>query len=265
LSIFLDFISDKNYGKGLNTFRFDIYIEENVNVGRHFDGFFKDGVQLSIHLDKSIFHKSDEHEKVKLILNCALVLIRYMSTRMSLPKDFLVEKLADDYAKYLRKKKLIIDESEFNKLIIKPFDTTRFQFIVTKTQQVKDDDLHYDLIEIQDFINNKITGQTFGTSIRHFSLGYQIFDFNEPFFFKQNADFRTYRPKNKELTIVKHFNYAEMKKLDGSQQVKFIKDKVLEAIADVDKLLRKPKDFNKEAFYNSMENILSEYIEKTWH
>ena len=53
-----------------------------------------------------------------------------------------------------------------------------------------------------------------------------------------------------------------MKKLDGKTQVNFLKDKILEAILDVDKLNKKPKDFDKQKFYNKMEQILTEYIEK---
>ena len=34
VNVFLDFVSDKNYGLGIQLFRFDIYVEPNINFGR---------------------------------------------------------------------------------------------------------------------------------------------------------------------------------------------------------------------------------------
>ncbi len=172
-SIFLDFIADKDFGKGLGLFRFDIYAENNINLGRQVDAIYTGCAHLSIHLDKSTFDKANESEKVKLILNCALVLTKYLATRMSLPKDIQAERIASDYEKYLLKEGLLIKEIEFEKLIIKPFDTTKFLFIVTTTIEVKDTDIHYDLNEIQDFINNTGTYEN-APMLKH--EHYSIFD-----------------------------------------------------------------------------------------
>lgn len=263
-NIFLDFIADKGYGDNIGLFRFDIYVEPKVNFGHQTDSIYKGCAHLSAHIDNQLFAKANYDYKVKLLLNTSLVLVKYLSQRVALPKDFQADNLYDDYKEFLATKSLLLLHSEIDKAIIKPFETTRFQFVITTTREVKDKDIHYNLTDIADFINNKLAGQTFGTSVRKFDFGYEIFDFQGDFaqFHEQTANLRRYGTKYKNLLVVKQFDYRKIKELDKKRQFNLLKTRILEAISDIEKLKKKPKDFDKQRFYDTMENILTDYDEQ---
>jgi len=264
--LFLDFISGKDYGDSIGLFRFDIYIEPIINFGRHTDTIYTGCAHLSVHIDKATFDKATDELKVKLLLNAAFVLTKYLAQRVPLPKNFQADSLVNDYENYLTKKSLLLSNDQTQAVIIKPFDTTSFNFVITTTAEVKDRDIHYDLNEVGDFINNKLAGQTFGTSIRKFDFGYEIADSkgympHHP----ETANLRRYGTKYKNLLVVKQFDYRQLKDLDAKGQFKILKEKILEAISDVDKLSKKPKDFDNEKFFDTMNNILTDYEKKHWH
>jgi hypothetical protein len=261
INVFLDFISDKNYGLSIKLFRFDIYIEPNINFGRQTDSVYSACAHLSAHIDKQLFDKVSDDEKLKLVLNASLILAKYLEQRVPLPKDFNAKNLYADYKQYLKSQSLLLDQTETDCAIIKFFDTTRFHFLRTVTAEIDKSKIHFDLNEIQDFINNEIAGRTFGKSVSTIDFGFELYDFNGGFatFLKQTDNYKRYGTKYKNYLVVKHFDYSEIKNLDEQQQYRLLKAKILEGINDYDNLKRKPKDFNKEAFYNIIENILNTY------
>lgn len=264
IQTFLKFIESFDYGDSIGLFRFDIYLESKINFGRHADKIYTGCAHLSAHVDKEYFEKSDDDKKVKLLLNAALVLLTYLATRVALPKGFSADKLSVDFRHFLNDNKLLLPEQELKEVIVKPFDTTKFEFIITQTWEVKKDTIHYDLNDIQDFINNHLSGQTFGQSVRKFDFGYEIFDFKGDFgqFHSQTAGLKRYGTKYKNLLVVKQFDYRVVKDLNEEQQLNLLKKEILEAINDTDKLTRKPKDFDVRKFHNSMNTALTKYTEK---
>lgn len=266
--IFLDFIADKDYGKGIGLFWFDIYVEPTVNFGRHTDNVHTEGARLSTHIDKQIFDNADDDLKVKLLLNAALLLTKYLAVRVPLPKGNNAEKLHNDFLNYLAKHSLLIQQIETDKTIIKYFETTRFHFLRTESAEVDKDKIHFDLSDIQDFVNNRIAGKTFGKSVTDFDFGFELYDYNGSLaaFLKETENYKRYGTKNKNYLVVKHFDYSQIKNLDEKQQYQLLKAKILESINDYDDLKRKPKDFDKDGFYNIMESILTAYEkQKNYH
>lgn len=264
--LFLDFTSDKDYGKGIELFRFDIYIKPKINFGQHTDTIYTGCAHLSIHVDKRTFDTANDEYKIKLLLSAAFVLTKYLAQRVPLPKDFQADQLVSDYENYLMEKSLLLSNDQLQEAIIKPFNTTRFNFVISTTSEVKDRNIHYDLNEVEDFINNKLAGQTFGTSIRKFDFGYEIADSKGYMpHHTETANLRRYGTKYKNLLIVKQFDYNELKELQPKEQFGILKEKIIEAISDVDKLNRKPKDFNKEKFLDTIRNVLTEYEKGHWH
>lgn len=258
---FLNFIGDKDYGKGIELFRFDIYVEPTVNFGRHTDSIYSECAHLSTHIDKQIFDKADDDQKVKLLLNAALLLTKYLAANVPLPKDYHADKLHKDFAKYLAKHSLLLQQIETDKAIIKYFDTTRFIFRRTVTVEVDKNKIHFDLNDIQDFINNHIAGKTFGKSVTAIDFGFELYDFNGGFatFLKKTENYKRYGTNYKNYLVVKHFDYSQIKNLDGQQQYQLLKSKILEGLNDYDTLKKKPKDFDKKEFYDTMGNILTTY------
>jgi hypothetical protein len=261
---FLKFIEPNDYGNSIGLFRFDIYVESKINFGRHADKIYTGCAHLSTHVDKQYFENSDDDKKVKLLLNAAFVLLNYLAARVVLPKGFLADKLSVDFKQFLNDSQLLLPEHELKEVIVKPFDTTKFEFVITQTWEVKKDTIHYDLNDIQDFVNNHLSGQTFGQSVRKFDFGYEIFDFKGDFaqFRSQTAGLKRYGTKYKNVLVVKQFDYRIIKDMNEGQQLSLLKKEILEAIEDTNKLTRKPKDFDVRKFYNTIDTVLTKYTEK---
>lgn len=260
--LFLNFIEDKNYGIEINSFQFDISIENKVNYEILKDSLFMGLAHLSSHIDKKIFEESDENGKIKLLLNASLLMIKYLATKMALPRTFQSKIFLKEYKVYLSKNKFLIRHDD--KTIVKQFDPVGFKFVVTSSLGVRDDKIHYDLNDIQRFINTKIAGQTFGTSIKYFYLGYEIFDFTRDHanFMEPMINLKRFGKKFNYLLFVKKFDYNKLKDLNAAEQFKVLKDTLIEAINDVDQLGKKPKSFNKPKFLMAMEKILNQYEKK---
>ena len=261
--IFLRFMKDKNYGDAVRVFSFHIYVEQPVNYGNHTDYIYSGSACGSAHIDKPFFDSISPDEKIKWMLNASLVLLKYLTGRMPLPKDFPATALVAGFEMFLSENQLLVDEQEARTHIIKPFDTTRFDFVVTSTGEVKEKHIHYDLNDIGDYINNHIAGLTFGAAIRTFQFGYEIADSRGKLtHYAATRDLRRYSPRYKSLLIVKQFDYRELKDLPAAEQFGLLKSKILEAIDNIDLMPRRPKDFNKQQFYTAIESILAAYNKK---
>ncbi|MFT3935099.1 MAG: hypothetical protein QM726_15840 [Chitinophagaceae bacterium] len=257
---FVSFLADKDYGRGISLFRFDIYVEQKINLGHHQDTIYTGCAHLTANIDYSTFLKANQPKRHKLLLNGALNLCKYLSEKVPLPKDFDAKRLATDYTNFLTEKSLLLSGKETSDTIIKIFDTTKFNFRITKTAEVKDKDIHYDLVKVQDYINNKLSGKTFGASVRQFDFGYEIYDFKGNMKqWAQTADLKKYGTKYKNLLVVKQFDYQKLKGKTHYKQFEILKQNILEAINDTDKLTRKPKHFDKAEFYKTIEKILNDY------
>lgn len=260
---FLSFLSDKDYGEKIRLFRFDIYVEQDVNLGRHIDNAYIGTAHLSAHIDYKTFIDADRLYRHKLLLNGALTLCKYLSAKVALPKGFDAISLTIDFTEYLKQNSLLLSDIDSQKSIIKVFETTTFNFVITTTAEVKDKDIYYDLMKIQDYLNNNLSGRTFGKSVRQFDFGYEIHDsqgYMRPW--TQTAELRRYGTKYKNLLVVKQFDYRQLKDKTHFEQFEILKVQILEAINDTDKLTRKPKDFDKDSFLTTMTEMLTAYQEK---
>lgn len=263
---FMEFLADKDYGTGKQQFRFFIYVEPDVNIGKHRDFALGKGVQLSAHVDYEKFVSADSTQRHKYVLNTTLVLCKYFADKLAVPKNFDIARLIKEYTTFLNSRSLLLTDKDVDEFVIKPFEATKFYFDVTTTSEVKDRDIHYDLIKISDYLNNQLSGKTFGKSVQEFVLGYEISDFQG--YMKPSihtANVRIYGAKNKYLLIVKQFDYQKLKNKTHLEQFNILKGKILEAIDDVDKLNRKPKDFDKQLFHGTIEQILTDYSIKYCH
>jgi hypothetical protein len=136
-----------------------------------------------------------------------------------------------------------------------------FNFTITTTAEVKDDKINYDLKEIEKFINNKLVDETFGSSIDDFFLGYEIADPKGKLkHYKETANLRRYGKRY--ILVVKQFDYRDLKDRSPIEQFIILKTKILEAVSDIQKLNRKPKDFDRQKFQNVLQQILTTYEKK---
>ncbi len=64
---------------------------------------------MVIDIDKPVFDRSTEQERIRLLLNASVILIKYLAERAHLPKNFNGKDMAIDYKRYLAKNNLLID------------------------------------------------------------------------------------------------------------------------------------------------------------
>jgi hypothetical protein len=261
--IFVKFLANKDYGKAIRWFRFDIYVEPEINFGLHRDIIYTGCAQMSAHINYERFVSADSEHRLQMLLNAAFVLCKYLADKLPLPKNFDANGLVQDYSKFLEEKDLLITDAEFNGTVIKPFETTRFNFLISTTAEVKEKEINYDLTKIQDYLNNHLSGKTFGKSVRQFDFGYEIADFQgnlKPW--PQTANLKRYGTKYKNILVVKQFDYRYLKGKSPLEQFNILKSKIIEAIDDIDQLNKKPKDFDKETFKLDILNLLTEYCKR---
>src|SRR5262245_20031438 len=68
---FVSFLANKDYGQRIGLFRFDIYVEPEINFGHHKDAIYTGCAHLTANINYSTFLKADNAERQKLLLNTA--------------------------------------------------------------------------------------------------------------------------------------------------------------------------------------------------
>jgi|JI10StandDraft_1071094.scaffolds.fasta_scaffold554734_1 hypothetical protein len=265
--IFLDFLNGKDYGKDIRIFCFTIYVMPSINFGLQNDTIYDKWALLVTHINKKVFDNSSQQEKIKLLLSTSYVLTKYLVEQVPLPKEFNSVTFLNDFKKYLTSRSLLIDHLIENGILYKYFETTRFNFIRTQTMEIDEKKIHFNLNEIEDAINNGIAGVTFGKSINSIGFGFELYDFNGSFadMLKKTQHYKRYGHKYKNYIVVKHFDFAVLKELEGKQQFGLLKSKILEGLNDYESLKKKPKDFEMKKFYQVIEGILNDYEKRHWY
>jgi hypothetical protein len=260
---FRNFVEAGNYGDGVRTFWFRIFVSPIINYGEHRDGIYKGNLQISAHVDYDRFQTATQRQKEIYILNAAFVMLEFFRQRMIPPSKFDIQRMIVEYEIYLGENAMLLAEEELHLTIIKPFDAFRFNFLVTKSWEVKDAEIHFDLNEIQDYINNNLIDKKFGDSVRCFDFGYEMYDYaGEIQPSTQTANLMRYGAKHKRLLVVKQFNYRQFEGKTFEEQFAMLKEKIDESIRNVSGLKKKPSSFDVESFHSHISEILKRYEEE---
>jgi hypothetical protein len=137
----------------------------------------------------------------------------------------------------------------------------RFNFQITSTNEVDSEQWRSLVLDLEKFINSKLAKTSFGSSVDKFHYGFEIFSFTGEFdgWFQQTQNIRRYSWQNKYLLSVGQIDWDKYKNCDKKDQFNMISQSVIESIKKLQLLKKKPKDFDLEAFENSIVNILKEY------
>jgi hypothetical protein len=77
---FRNFVEAGNYGDGVRTFWFRIFVSSKINYGEHRDGIYKGNLQVSAHIDFKRFQGATQEQKEIYVLNAALVMLEFFPT-----------------------------------------------------------------------------------------------------------------------------------------------------------------------------------------
>jgi hypothetical protein len=114
------------------------------------------------------------------------------------------------------------------------------------------------MTKIEDYFDGALKGRTYGDSIETFVLGFEIGDLEGwGDFFTSMSRYTSYRPKMKLVVSVGQLNWTDVKDLTAKEQFENFSKILLEAIARVAEMKRKPKNFDYATFSADVSQLLA--------
>jgi hypothetical protein len=112
--------------------------------------------------------------------------------------------------------------------------------------------------KIEDYFDVALKDESYGDSIETFVLGFEIGALEGwGNFFTSMSHYASYRPKMKLLISVGQLNWPDVKDLSAQEQFQRFSEILLEAIARVAEMKRKPKNFDSAAFSARVGGLLA--------
>jgi hypothetical protein len=85
-----------------------------------------------------VFISAGSDQRLRILLNAALVVCKYLADKVPLPKDFDANQLVQDYARFLEENAFLLPDDELKPAVIRRFETIRFNFVISTTAEVKE-------------------------------------------------------------------------------------------------------------------------------
>lgn len=130
------------------------------------------------------------------------------------------------------------------------------------TIEYSDDHLKVDLNSIEKYISEKLEGNDYGTSVVKYFWGFELFKFDGGFaqFFRNDVE--SWKHSVKWFVTNSNFDWNVIHGLSELETIKLIKNEMLSSIERIEKMKRKPKDFDYKSLIQDLDRILAEYINK---
>lgn len=128
------------------------------------------------------------------------------------------------------------------------------------TIEFKEDNLKVNLNDLEDYISDKLQEKNYGTSVIKFFWGFELFKFDGDFaqFFKNEIE--SWKHSVKWLVTNSNFDWNIIKDLSEIETLNLMKTELFNSINRIEKMKRKPKDFDFISFRNDIDSIFNEYL-----
>ena len=135
-----------------------------------------------------------------------------------------------------------------------------FEIKRTLTIEFKEDNLKVNLNDLEDYISDKLQEKNYGTSVIKFFWGFELFKFDGDFaqFFKNEIE--SWKHSVKWLVTNSNFDWNIIKDLSEIETLNLMKTELFNSINRIEKMKRKPKDFDFISFRNDIDSIFNEYL-----
>jgi len=129
------------------------------------------------------------------------------------------------------------------------------------TIEFSDDKLKVDLNNLEEYISKRLSERDYGSSVVKYFWGFELFKFDGGFaqFFRNEIE--SWKHSVKWFVTNSNLDWNEVHKMNELQTLKLIKNEILSSIKRIEKMKRKPKDFDYKNLILDLEKILTEYIE----
>ena len=137
-----------------------------------------------------------------------------------------------------------------------------FEIKRTITIEYPDDNLKVDLNYLEKYISESLKQKEYGTSVVKYFWGFELFKFYGGFaqFFRN--DIESWKHSVKWFVTNSNFDWNVIQRLNELETIELIRKEILGSIERVEKMKRKPKDFDYKNLINDLDKILTEYISK---
>ena len=113
--------------------------------------------------------------------------------------------------------------------------------------------------KIENYFDRTLKNLSYGDSIEVFVLGFEIAELEGwGNFFTSMTGYMSYRPKTKSLISVGQLNWPDVKDLPATEQFQRFSEILLEAIARLSEMKRKPRNFDAAAFSAEVARLLAQ-------
>ena len=137
-----------------------------------------------------------------------------------------------------------------------------FEIKRTITIEFTDDNLKVDLNNLEKYISENLKEKEYGTSVVKYFWGFELFKFDGGFaqFFRN--DIESWKHSVKWFVTNSNFDWNVIQRLSELETIELIKKEILASIERIEKMKRKPKDFDYKSLIKDLDKILTEYINK---
>ena len=264
---YVDFLNTKDYGDNLMSTTFNFLIEKEIDFNKQDDYISTSSylgipktARLTLHINYDYFFKCNDYEKFRLTINGILYLLKHWNANLKVPKGNPLENIANELSELLIKENLILSDSEIPKAYIKVINPFRFSFMKHHFEDLNEKQILFNTNQIEKYLNNNLTNIDFGKSINKVYFSYDIFNFNS----KNAKDYIDEEKKyqygrEKDLCFMEQYDSQTFLNKTKYEQVVYLHQGLLKAILRIKEMKRKPKYFNVDKFYITIDKLMTDY------
>jgi hypothetical protein len=136
-----------------------------------------------------------------------------------------------------------------------------FEIKITITNEFPDGNFKVDLMKLQDYLINCLKDKSYGESVVKFFWGFELFKFDGGFaqFFRN--DIESWKYSVKWLVVNSNFDWITFNELEEKKALVLLKYEFLNSIERIDRMKKKPKDFNYKNLQQDIDVFMTDYID----
>jgi hypothetical protein len=136
-----------------------------------------------------------------------------------------------------------------------------FEIKITMTNEFPDGNFKVDLMKLQEYLINCLKDEFYGESVVKFFWGFELFKFDGGFaqFFRN--DIESWKFSVKWLVVNSNFDWITFNELEEKKALVLLKYDFLNSIERIDRMKKKPKDFNYKNFQQDIDVFMTDYID----
>jgi hypothetical protein len=115
------------------------------------------------------------------------------------------------------------------------------------------------LNDLESFLNESFKTKSYGESVVKYFFGFELYKFDGPFAQFFSSDIESWKTKSKWLVTNAHFDWSVFVNLNMDKTLKLIIEEFSKSIGRIEKMKRKPKNFDFKSFQKDFEVITSNY------